>query len=95
MANPVSDNLFWDLLKWIAGVGGSLLVIGIGLVFWFLRDYALQFHETIKVLFQRFKELDTERTEAWRHQRDFCTGCYALINRAIEIVRRRNEKIGE
>lgn len=93
MANAMSNDLFWDVLKWIAGVGGSLLVIGLGLVFWFLRDYALRFHDTIKVLFQRFKELDTERSECWRHQDDFCRNCFALINRAIEIVRRRNGKV--
>lgn len=88
----VSHNLFWDMVKWVLGIGGSLFVIGIGFVFWFLRDYALRFHETVKVLFQRFKELDAERTAKWEHQNDFCRNCFALLNRAIEIVRRRNGK---
>ena len=90
MANTVSDNLFWDILKWIAGLGGSLLVIGIGFVFWFLRDYALRFHETVKVLFQRFKELDAERADCWGHQNDFCRTCFALLNR---VIGKRNGKV--
>jgi hypothetical protein len=91
MANDSSD-FFWDMLKWIAGIGGSLIVIGLGFIFWFLRDYSLRFHDTVKVLFQRLKELDAERAAKWEHQNDFCRNCFALLNRAIEIVRRRNGK---
>jgi hypothetical protein len=90
----MADNhvlFFWEVLKWILGIGGSLLVIGFGIILWVLRDYAMQFRDTLEVLFQRFKDLDTERITAWRHQDDFCRTCFALVSRSIEIVRRRNE----
>lgn len=92
MANPTSDNLFWDVLKWIAGVGGSLLVIGVGLFFWFLRDYSLRFHNTLTIIFQRIEDLKRDRAESWRIQGEFCRECYALLKRSIEIVKRKNGK---
>jgi ammonia channel protein AmtB len=88
----IENSIFWDILKWMASIGGSLVAIGIGTVFWFLRDYSLRFHETIKVLFQRFRELEAERAAKWKDQNDFCRNCFALVNRAIEIARRRNNK---